>query len=123
MIKEFIAGLALPAFLAPFVLHFAGPAFALSPFVHFIPLVWGVWNVLYFEFARKSLPKSLDARLYLTGAVLGLLVALFGVYYLALPQQLGVSEELPLIAAPIVYAILWRFIVHPINELLGLKDR
>ena len=68
---------------------------------------------------------TLNMRLLVTGAVLGLLVALCGVFWLDLPTLLGMPSTiryLPLFIAPIIYAILWRYGVKPLNNLLDLKE-
>jgi hypothetical protein len=129
-LKIFIAGLALPSVLLPIGLYIAllagKPELMMVPFLHAIPLVWGIWNVLYFVFFKNNLPGSLNCRLWLTGAVLGLLVAAWGIFCIHLPMLLGISDArqfLPLVVVPIVYAILWRYVVKPINDLVGLSDQ
>jgi hypothetical protein len=127
-LKAFIAGIALPSFILPFFLLIAfimgKPQLLGIPFLHFIPMIWGIWNVLYFIFFINILPKEPDFRLLLTGGTLGLLIGLIGVFCLGIPNLMGLSAELhflPLVVAPIVYAILWLFILKPLNKLLGLK--
>lgn len=125
-IKMFIAGIALPSTLVPFLLclaKYAGkPQLLDIPFLHFIPLLWGVWNILYFTWFDKIELRE-TPRLLLTGAILGLLVASIGVFWLHIQAVLGLPASLtylPLIVGPILYAILWLYIVKPINHLLGL---
>lgn len=126
-IKMFIAGIAFPSTLIPFLLLTAqgfGKTQALTiPFLHFIPLIWGIWNILYFTFFLRLLPKNRTMSLAITGAVLGFLVALYGVFVANIPQLLGFPQYygyFPLIMAPILYAIVWVYIVDPINHLLGI---
>lgn len=126
-VRAFIAGIIVPSVLLPFVLLIAvlnGRGAVLTvPILHFIPMFWGIWNVLYFAF-KDSLPNQLDLRLLLTGAALGLLVAILGVFWVHLPTMMGMDqlEYYPLLAAPIIYAILWRFVVKPFNDLMGLDS-
>lgn len=128
-IRAFIAGIALPSTLLPLGLYLLmglGRTEVLAaPAIHFIPFLWGIWNVLYFAFLRRFLPDNLDLRLFLTGAILGFFVAIFGVFWLKLPAILAFPENVyyaPLLILPVLYGILWRFIVKPINDLVGLTD-
>jgi hypothetical protein len=128
-LRAFIAGIALPSVLVPILMYIAlavgKPQLLSVPFIHVIPLLWGIWNVLYFAFFKRFFPRDINMRLLLTGALLGLLVALYGIFWIHLPTILGFPHYLrymPLIAIPIVYALLWRYVVKPLNGVLGLKD-
>lgn len=128
-IRPFVSGLALPATFLPLailILWATGKTdVILMPSIHFIPIIWGLWNVIYFALFRNLFPINLDLRLFLTGAILGFLIALYGVFYLQLPTIIGFPENvyyIPLIALPIVYAILWRFIVKPLNDLVEMRE-
>lgn len=129
-VKIFIAGLTLPSILLPLFLCIAlifGKSQILTiPFLHFIPLIWGFWNVLYFVFLREILPGNANTRLFLTGAILGLFIAIYGVFWLNIPILLGFPHSLnylPLILGPIIYGFLWLFIVKPLNELLAITEK
>lgn len=119
----FMAGVAFPSFLLPCLLLIAwmvgrGDLFCI-PFLHFIPLIWGIWNILYFVFFKKILPKNSTHRLLITGAVLGLLIAVYAVFVLNLPEAMGLPQSmiyLPLIIGPILYALCWLYIVNPLNR-------
>ena len=129
-LKAFIAGITLPSVILPFGLYALnalgkGQILQMTS-IHFLPLIWGLWNALYFVFLRYFLYVfGLHGRLYITGALLGLLIAIGGVYWLHLPEDLGVHDYLkylPLLIAPIIYAFLWRYIVYPLNQVVGLHD-
>lgn len=129
-LKMFIAGLAFPSTLLPFLLLAAWNAgntqMFTVPFLHFIPIAWGIWNVLYFVVFTKILPWNRTIKLLVTGAALGLLIALYGVFVADIPHLMGVVKPLaylPLIVAPIIYALFWLFIVNPLNHLLGIDER
>jgi hypothetical protein len=129
-LRIFIAGITFPSILLPFLLCAAlmlGKSQILTiPVLHFIPLIWGVWNVLYFLFFRKILPGNATVRFLLAGAILGLLVAIYGVFWLNMPEILGLPKSLdylPLILGPVIYAIVWLFIVKPLNALLDIKEK
>ena len=55
--RAFIAGLVLPSIILPIFLCIAlaaGKSQILTiPFLHFIPVIWGIWNILYFSFFKK----------------------------------------------------------------------
>lgn len=128
-VKRFIAGIAFPSTILPFIIlnvwFFGKTAILSQPLLHFIPLAWGVWNVLYFSFFTKILPGSSTSKLLITGAVLGFLVAAYGVFMADIPRLLGFPPSLtylPLVIGPILYAIFWLFIVRPLNHLLGVYD-
>jgi len=96
-LKAFIAGLVLPATITPIVILIAvllGKDQILSvASLHALPLIWGVWNILYFEWFRSLLPGYMDLRLLINGAALGLLLALYGVFFLHLPALWGLRNS------------------------------
>ena len=127
-LKAFIAGITLPSVLVPIFLciaHWMGKTQVLTvPFLHLIPVLWVVWNVIYFAGLKEVLPKDRNINLLLIGGILGLLIAAYGVFWLKIPLLLGLSPSffyLPLILAPILYALLWRYIVAPLNDLLQVN--
>jgi hypothetical protein len=129
-IKIFIAGIAFPSTLLPCLLLIAWILGKIQiftiPFLHFIPVIWGIWNILYFSLFAKILSGNLIVKLLITGAVLGFLIAIYGIFVAEIPQLVGFSSSwtyFPLIAAPIVYALFWVFIVNPLNHLLGIYEK
>mgnify|MGYP001262277353 CR=1 FL=1 len=128
-IKIFIEGIAFPSTILPCLLLIAwylGKTQIFNiPFLHFIPVIWGIWNILYFSICSKILPGNSTVRLLLTGAFLGFLVAIYGVFVAHIPELLGFQNSwinLPLLVAPIIYGIFWLFIVNPLNHLLGVYE-
>lgn len=126
LVKAFIAGIVIPSLLLPAGLYYAffsGHREILEfPSVHLLPLVWGIWNALYFASFKHFFLDHENRGLWITGAVLGLLVACYGIFYLHIaffghPHV----HYIPLVLAPIVYGILWRFGVKPLNHLLGIE--
>ena len=75
IVRAYAAGAVLPALLMPFILlwfSFAGfQDVATMPFFHFIPFMWGVWNVLFNTVLKDSIPGGRATRLFVTGAILG----------------------------------------------------
>jgi hypothetical protein len=129
MIRAFIAGIALPSVIVPIAMiiayTFRKKEILQIPFLHVIPLLWGLWNVLYFVYLKDFLPFGVGFRLLVTGALLGFLIPLYAIYVLKLPNKIGLPEKyrlFPLIGGPILYALAWLYLVGPINHLLGLVD-
>jgi len=127
-IKAFMVGIFFPTLIIPFVLlilkcyGFQNVIYLI--FVHFIPIIWGVWNVLYFWVCRRFLPEGEMAGSILTGGSLGLLLALIAIFWFDVPAMFemeGVVRYPPLIIAPILYAIVWVLVVTPLNKALGIQ--
>lgn len=121
--RAFVAGTVFPTLFLPIMVCIAVASgksqILLQPFIHWLPVIWGLWNLLFF-YGRNLLPQNENVALSLAGAVLGLLVALFAVFWLHIPKILGIESYffIPLILAPIVYALLWRYVVKPINKII-----
>ncbi len=128
-IKAFISGMIFPSILIPFALWAAlllgRPQAALMPFIHFVPLIWGLWNVFYFAFLQKTLPFGRSIRHLITGAILGLIMAIIAMFGFNLSAVMHLSKEFAyssLIIVPVIYALFWVFIVKPLNDLVGLTE-
>lgn len=130
-VKAFIAGMALPAIFLPlaytilyFYVHGPFAAHALQFIPMFLPLAWGLANAIYIKLQEESSPKGVNSGLIVTGACLGFLVAVFGVFIIHVPSMVfghaSSLQYLPLVLVPIIYAILWRYVVKWINKLLGV---
>ncbi|MEX1013291.1 MAG: hypothetical protein WD595_07050 [Waddliaceae bacterium] len=129
-IRAFISGIVLPSILLPLILSVAvyleRPQLSEVLFVHYLPIIWGVWNIIYFAGLRESLPGSQDVKLMLTGLILGLLVAIVAVFFVDLPEAMGLEGNavyIPLVLGPILYAILWWLVVNPLNKIVGVENR
>jgi hypothetical protein len=86
------------------------------PYVPFflLPIVWGVWNWLH---VRLGLRVDIGAWGALLGFVLGLAVdALFS----ARGTWFASAALLP-VFLPVLYFLLWRFVVGALNEALGVE--
>lgn len=121
--KAFLVGLAIPAILLPFVLYggvWIGKPELLNVIVlHFLPLVWGIWNIFFLLFFQWLKPGNVNASYFLMGGLLGLFLAIYGVFGLNLPGLVDVHPPLsylPLLFVPILYALLWRGFIKPLNQ-------
>lgn len=128
-LKAFIAGIVVPSIILPIlvlILNYLGKTQVLThPFLHFIPVIWGLWNIFYFLYLKNVLPENQDTRLLITGAILGFLITFYGIFWLNIPQLIGLPDQiryLPLIVGPLLYAVLWRYLVKDLNNILYLKD-
>ena len=124
-LKRFIIGIALPSVILPFLLLSVYMAhkteFMSIPFLYFIPMIWGIWNVLDRVFFKKVSSEHALCHSLVVGAILGLIVASVGVHFFHASELLGMSSSLiylPLLLGPLFYAILWAFIVRPLNDLI-----
>src|SRR5262249_39800594 len=95
-IKMLIAGVAFPSIVLPCLLaislFFGREQILTIPFLHFIPLIWGIWNIFYFTHFVYLLPQNKTLSLFITGAVLGFLIALYGVFGLHIPEMLHLPK-------------------------------
>lgn len=127
-LRAFISGIAFPSVILPIFLclavSFQKEELLNIIFIHVIPLIWGLWNVFYFVLLREIFPGKESTKLLLTGATLGVVIAIIGIFWAGIPSIIGLTGNaryLPLFGVPIVYAILWRFIVKPLNDIVGIK--
>jgi hypothetical protein len=131
-LKVFIAGLAFPATILPFIYsslflsgHNAVINIPVQFIPHYLPIIFGLWNMLYFAIGEKCPIKNKYRRLLAWGALLGLIATLIGIFIIGLPELLygltGPLQYLPLIVVPIFYGLIWRYVVSSLNDLLGLE--
>ncbi len=130
IVKAFIAGLTLPAVVLPIMytlLYFnvrnIFTQHALQFIPMFLPLAWGVANLVFAHLNKETHTKGANSGLVITGACLGFLVAVFGVFIAHVPSILfgkGQYQYLPLLIVPVVYAILFRYVVKWFNKLIAV---
>ena len=132
-LRAFIAGLAFPATLLPIVYAVLysfdiGPVRSLPmQFMPILfPLMFGLWNVLCFSMFRPILGKHKSLRLWISGIVLGLILAAIGIFRLDLPgllfNQVGNIKYAYLVVIPLVYGLIWRYIIGYLNKLLRVES-
>ncbi len=114
LFKAFVVGTIVPTIVLPIILLTAinagKPELLGAFFLHLIPVIWGIWNVIAHKF--------LTYRPYVAGGILGLIVACIGIFCTNIPEilDLGAFMYWPLVIAPVVYALIWNFIVAPLNR-------
>jgi len=127
LLKAFMAGVALPVIVCPFILLTLIKTGNINILentpLYFVPLLWGIWNMLLVGIGDKCPIKNLNYRELVHGGTLGFILALLGLFVFNVDMALfGTAQPAywVLIAAPIVYAIVWRYVVHPLNKMVGL---
>lgn len=83
-----------------------------APF-YLLPIVWGVWNVLWVRRGALGSPAA-------WGALLGVAVALAGNVLMALRGAWAASLLLLLAWLPTMYALAWTFVVAPLDRALDV---
>lgn len=131
LIKAFIAGMALPAVFLPiaytilfFAEHYSVQQQPLQFIPMYLPVIWGIANAVFIKLHDNKSKNNVNLGLWVTGTVLGFLVAIFGVYVINLPTmifgELHGFEFAPLVIVPIVYGLLFRHVVKWLNKLLAV---
>lgn len=113
------AGIAGTVLIAPYALRVAASGFIpgrvvpITPVV-LLPIAWGAWNVVW---VRRHPPVTIATW----GAALGLLAAsALNTYFWAAGAWFP-AVALLLVFLPVVYWLMWRLVVGPINEALGVE--
>ncbi|RLA65891.1 MAG: hypothetical protein DRQ88_04080 [Epsilonproteobacteria bacterium] len=129
--KTFLAGMAFPAIFLPFLYSYlflqGNPATTQAPIalgVHFAPILVGLWSVLAIKLGNYIFFK--DTRLMCTssGLILGIIVGVIATFVYPLFETLfgleGALRYFPLIFYPILFSLIFRFVVHPLNKSFGV---
>ena len=129
-VRAFVAGSAFPVMLAVVTVYFTGmlilgfgEGMDKAEFIRF-PIILGVVNMLHVFLLQKWPPKDVNKRLWLIGIVLGIALVLPANFISNSPERLfGVPSPqiLTIIAAPIVYGAIFRYIVKYLNRMVGIK--
>ena len=112
------AGVAGTLLVGPYGLRFAvirliPGAAAVQPPFYLLPIVWGLWNLLW---ARRQPAMSIGRWGALLGVVAGVAVNLL---FVAEGSWFRAAMLLPLFLA-LVYYLVWRLVIGPLNEALGV---
>jgi len=88
------------------------------------PIIWGAWNNLFLSFSNLFPGKTLKTKITFAGMILGVIVGFITAFIIPIFQLL-IGWGIPLkygtlIFYPFIYMILWRFIVHRMNEAFDL---
>ena len=127
-LRAFIAGTVFPTILLPIMLclavSYGKPEFQTISIIDWIPIIWGIRNILYLAFFVKVVKLDCSAKSFIWGAILSLILASDAVLSVHLPHLLGIKagyEYLPLLIAPIGYGLVWMLIVKRLNKVVGVN--
>ena len=131
LVKSFIAGITLPSIFLPLaytLLYILKPqTFQQNPLQFipmYIPILFGITNIIYHWISHRHLTQHINRKLWITGICLGLIVAVFGIFIFNVPSLVfGLShgfQYIPLVALPIIYGAIFRFIVKWLNTMLDI---
>ena len=88
LVKAFVSGITFPAVFLPLAYTFLYMADHRALTQHpiqfipmYIPLVWGIANMIHTKVNDEARGKSINKGLWLTGGILGFLVAVFGISF------------------------------------------
>ena len=126
----FVAGSAYPVVIVPFT--YLGLAlrwhpapeldYSLVPIV--LPAVFGLANVAFVRWGRHLPGPTRAARLWQAGMLYGLALTLYGTFIEDIPGRLFRLEDgwryATLVAAPLLYGLVWRTLIGTLNRRLGL---
>ncbi len=130
-VKAFVAGMVFPGIFLPLaytLLYVMDtrpiPTRTLEFVPMYLPIIWGFANAIFMHLHEGSSVKRLNAGLWVTGACLGFLVAVCGVFILNLPTivfgELNGLEFVPLIILPVIYGAVFRYIVKWFNKMISV---
>jgi hypothetical protein len=132
--KAFAAGMVFPAVFLPCVLTLLNmmgshqmrmhPAHMMDLVPMYLPILWGVANAIFAHVHEGNSARSINHGLWITGACLGFVVAVCGVFILHIPTMvfgdLNGIEYAPLVVLPVIYGALFRYIVKWCNKSIGV---
>ncbi len=129
-VVAFVAGSAYPVVIVPFA--YLGVAYHIHPEPElayglvplFLPAVFGLANVAFVRWGRRLPGGSRGARLWVAGMIFGLGLTLYGTFVEDVPGRLfqwqGPWRYATLILAPLLYGLVWRYVIGGLNRRLGL---
>lgn len=131
LVKAFVSGMAFPAVFLPIAYsclyvmeHRALTEHPIQFVPMFLPLAWGFANVIHSQVNSEARGKDINKGLWITGIILGFLVAVVGIFKLHIPTmifgELRGFEYAPLVVLPIVYGFLFRYVVKWLNKTLSV---
>jgi hypothetical protein len=130
-VKAFVSGMAFPAVFLPLAYtclylmqHRNLTEHPIQFIPMYLPLVWGLANVINLKVNDEARGKNINKGLWVTGLCLGFVVAAIGVFKMHIPTmifgQMHGFEFAPLIVLPIVYGLLFRYVVKWLNKTIAV---
>jgi len=131
-LRAFFVGSSFPVLIWPFL--YLGLSFTFNPTAPFamgivpitLPIVLGIANMIYVFTEEKWSSDFGNKRLWIFGAVYGLLLSLYANFVSNLPRDLflltGPVQYLTIPFAIVVYSLIWRFIIKYLNKVVGISS-
>ena len=130
-IKSMLSGMAFPSIFLPLaytaIYLYESNIIQANPLQFipmYIPIFFGITNVIYLWIGDRCPIQNIKWRLWTTGAILGLIVAFLGIFIFNVPTFVfglsGGFEYLLLIFLPIIYGAIFRYIIKWLNTLLEI---
>ncbi len=122
--RAFVAGMLLPAVLAPFLIAFLvlkgeGAAVASLPFLYFGPLLWGLWNMVFFATKQMVPINNRNVKIGVYGAVYGLASALINTLGFEFTSKINAFPEsmifFSIVLYPIILYVVWKYVINALN--------
>jgi len=129
-IRAFVAGSSFPAVVIPFL--YLGIATTLNPEAgcHYfyevmsVSILFGILNIIFYALS-EHIPGTGVNKYWLFGAGHGLFFSSLGNFWLDIPERLFLLswpvQYLTIPTAIIVYACIWRFLLRPVNRMVGIE--
>jgi hypothetical protein len=130
-VKAMLAGMGLPSLFLPFaytVLYFyKGDVIQENPLQFipmYLPILFGIANVINLKIGARWIIKGVNNQLWATGAILGFIVSIVGVFVFHIPTLVfgftGDLKYFPILLLPIIYGAIFRFIIKWLNNVLEI---
>jgi hypothetical protein len=127
--KSFLAGLAFPAIFIPIIYSIF---YLLQHSIIYnasiiltamqLPLIFAISNIILIWQQKGNIKRITNKLYYIAGAILGIFMSLHGIFILELPTKIfaisGNWKFIFLIIIPIIYALIFRFIVKQFNAII-----
>ncbi len=128
IIRALVAGMVFPALFLPIAYSLV---FIISPHTFvllrslqfvpmYIPILFGVGNIIYVFFSKNKSPKKNNQLLLFVGFCLGLIVALLNIPTFIFGVVLN-QQTTAMIVLPILYALVFRYIIKWVNKTLRVR--
>jgi len=129
-VTAFVAGSSFPATIIPLLYMWIATTLTPEAGFHYfyevlsICILFGLLNVLFIHM-RASLPFSEIWKYWFFGWCHGLFFTLMGNFWLHVPEKLfhlsGPTQYLTIPVAIGLYACIWRYLLRPVNIMVGLQ--
>jgi hypothetical protein len=83
------------------------------------PIACGAWNSLFLGIGNKFPGKTVANKITFAGFLMGVIISIAATFFVPFFKLLldwgPPKQYLSLILWPIIYIIVWRYVIHPLN--------